>query len=365
MRRSLSGSVDDQPAPDIVAAALLSRHTIVALRSIIAANVRPALQSKPVQDMRSIAAAAVTSRPELLVEALALVIHACPDGAVVASGLRKLAFDEYVKNCDTDNLVRLLELETNASVAAHQSHAPPAAVSGAFSLCVSVLGNPDDLSDEQVNPDVELVLIESVSAANAQGSLPLSHRRPQVLGVCKHSLDAAVEESWRVALQSFRAWMRMPQEIKAQCRPFARRADLIISRLIMMRQTHAAQRVATSVPSRLPVAVVVTLASQALIGLPKNLDSPCISLAPRTGACMPATTAKKIGEAKALQTSPADYAQRVDEIASAFFFADAPSAALCLSILGIMPPSLSSKHALEIANLHGSKLVYVCCFARQ
>ena len=159
--------------------------------------------------------------------------------------------------------------------------------------------------------------------------------------------------------------MRLPQEIKAACRPFARRADLIISRLIMMRQTQAAQRVAAAVPTRLPVAVIVTLASQALFGLPKNLDSPCISLAPRTGACMPATAAKKVGEAKALQTPAAEFAQRVGEIAGAFFFADAPSAALCLSILGIMPCSLSSKHALEIANLHGSKLVYALRFALQ
>ncbi len=115
----------------------------------------------------------MTSRPELLVEALALVIHACPDGAEVASGLRKLAFDEYVKNCDTDNLVRLLELETSASVGAPDSSnaagkVAPASIGGAFSLCVSVLGQPEDLSDEQVNPDVELVLIESVSAADAR-----------------------------------------------------------------------------------------------------------------------------------------------------------------------------------------------------
>jgi hypothetical protein len=155
---------------------LLSRYTIVALRSIIAANVRQAPQSKPAQDIRSIAAAAVTSRPELLVEALALVIHACPDGAAVASGLRKLAFDEYVKNCDTDNLVRLLELETSASAGAPDGlnatgQVASSSVGGAFSLCVSVLGEPEDLSDEQVNPDVELVLIESVSAANAQVSL--------------------------------------------------------------------------------------------------------------------------------------------------------------------------------------------------
>jgi hypothetical protein len=175
-RRSLSGGGDDEPTPDIVASALLSRYTIVALRSIIAANVRQAPQSKPAQDIRSIAAAAVTSRPELLVEALALVIHACPDGAAVASGLRKLAFDEYVKNCDTDNLVRLLELETSAAVGAPDGsnaagQVASASVGGAFSLCVSVLGEPEDLSDEQVNPDVELVLIESVSAANAQVSL--------------------------------------------------------------------------------------------------------------------------------------------------------------------------------------------------
>jgi hypothetical protein len=80
---------------------------------------------------------------------------------------------------------------------------------------------------------------------------------------------------------------------------------------------------------------------------------------------MPATAAKKVGEAKALQTPAAEFAQRVGEIAGAFFFADAPSAALCLSILGIMPSSLSSKHALEIANLHGSKLVYAFRFALQ
>jgi hypothetical protein len=80
---------------------------------------------------------------------------------------------------------------------------------------------------------------------------------------------------------------------------------------------------------------------------------------------MPATAAKKVGEAKALQTPAADFAQRVGDVAGAFFFADAPSAALCLSILGIMPPSLSSKHALEIANFHGSKLVYVFFFALQ
>jgi hypothetical protein len=181
----------------------------------------------------------------------------------------------------------------------------------------------------------------------------------QVLGICKKSLDSAAEESWRVALQSFRAWMRMPQEdVKTTCRAFARRADLIIVRLIMMRQMNAAERFAATVSSQVPVPILVVLASQALSGLPKNLDSPCISLARRTGARSPLVSTKKVGEAKALDRPPADFAQRVEEIAAAFSFADAPSAALCLAILGIMPLSLAAKHALQIANTHGSKLAY-------
>jgi hypothetical protein len=134
---------------------------------MIMSSVRQLPSSKPTQDVRSIANAAVSSRPELLVEALALVLHASPDGAAVASGLRKLAFDEYIKNCDTDSLVRLLELECSASAASHRDLAhdsqPSGEIGDALTLCISVLGRPGDLSDERVNPDVELVLIESVS----------------------------------------------------------------------------------------------------------------------------------------------------------------------------------------------------------
>jgi hypothetical protein len=153
--------------------------------------------------------------------------------------------------------------------------------------------------------------------------------------------------------------MRMPQEIRVPCRPFARRADLIIAFLIMMRQTQAAHRMAAAVPSQIPSSIIVILASQALAGLPKNLDSPCISLAPRAAASRPSVPAKKPGDVKVLDRPPAEFAQRIEEIAASFTFADAPSAALCLSILGIMPPALASKHALEIANMHGSKLVCV------
>lgn len=153
--------------------------------------------------------------------------------------------------------------------------------------------------------------------------------------------------------------MRLPQDIRAPCRPFARRADLIIACLIMTRQTHAAHRIAAAVPSQIPSSIIVMLASQALSGLPKNLDSPCISLAPRTGATKISIPAKRPGDVKVLDRPPAELAQRIQDIASSFTFADAPSAALCLSILGIMPPSLASKHALDIANIHGSKLVCV------
>jgi hypothetical protein len=156
--------------------------------------------------------------------------------------------------------------------------------------------------------------------------------------------------------------MRMPEgahnHIKASCRPFARRADLIITRLIMMRQTHAAQRIAAAVPTQLPLSTIVMLASRSLSGLPQNLDTPCISLAQRTGARSPAVSSKRLGEVQALERPPAEFAQRAGDISAAFSFVDAPSAALCISILGILPPSLASKHALDIANTHGSKLVY-------
>jgi hypothetical protein len=140
---------------------------IIALRNIIVSNVRLTLSSKPTQDVRVIANAAVTSRPELLVDALALVIHACPDGVAVASGLRKVAFEEYIKSCDTDSLVRLLELECNASSTFHRDvkdSQKSGGIGDALGLCIGVLGKPEDLSDEQVHPDVELVLIESVSS---------------------------------------------------------------------------------------------------------------------------------------------------------------------------------------------------------
>ena len=77
---------------------------------------------------------------------------------------------------------------------------------------------------------------------------------------------------------------------------------------------------------------------------------------------MPVASAKKIGELKALDRPPADFASRVGAVAAAFSFADAPSAALCLSILGILPLAAAATHALEIANAHGSKLV--CAFLR-
>lgn len=157
--------------------------------------------------------------------------------------------------------------------------------------------------------------------------------------------------------------MRMPQDIRVPCRPFARRADLIIAYLIMTRQSHAAHRIAAAVPTRIPSTIIVILASQALSGLPKNLDSPCISLAPRAAASKLSVASKKAGDVKALDRPPAEFALRIEEIAGAFTFADAPSASLCLSILGIMPPALASKHALEIANIHGSKLVCVCSLA--
>jgi hypothetical protein len=164
--RSLSTSSDERPDTDIIVSALCSRYMIIALRNIIMANVRQAPSSKPLHDIRTIANAAVSSRPELLVEALALVMHSCPDGIAVASGLRKLAFDEYIKNCDTDSLVRLLELECSSSAASRPDLAhdgqTSAGIGDALSLCIGVLGQPRDLSDEQVNPDVELVLIESV-----------------------------------------------------------------------------------------------------------------------------------------------------------------------------------------------------------
>jgi hypothetical protein len=359
---SLTGGNDERPCPDVICAALLSRYMIIALRSTISSFSRQVPLSRSNQDVRAIAAAAVTSRPELLAHALALVTHACPDGFIVASGLRKLAFDEYIKNCDTDNLVRLLELECNASFGTHQDTRDPAqkpsgGAGDALVLCVGVLGKPGDLSDSGVHPDVELVLIESVSAALILHVI-VRHFLEQVLGLCIRSIDAATEAAWRVALQSFRAWMRMPQDIKSTCRPFARRADIIIARLVMMRQTHTAARIAAAVPTEIPEAVIVTLARQALAGLPKNLDSPCISLAPRTGASAPPTSAKKIGEVKALDRPPVDFAQRVASIAAAFSFVDAPSAALCLSILGIMSPAAAAMHALEIANTHGSNLVY-------
>lgn len=184
--------------------------------------------------------------------------------------------------------------------------------------------------------------------------------------MCNKRLDSSAEFAWRVALQSFRAWMRMPEgphmHIKASCRPFARRADLIITRLIMMRQTHAAQRIAAAVPTQVPLSTIVMLASRSLSGLPQNLDTPCISLAQRTGAHSPAVSSKRLGEAQALERPPAEFAQRAGDICAVFSFVDAPSAALCISILGIMPPSLASRHALDIANTHGSKLVYGLAF---
>ncbi len=152
--------------------------------------------------------------------------------------------------------------------------------------------------------------------------------------------------------------MRMPQEIKVTCRHFARRADLIIARLIMMHQMHAAQRIAAAVPTQVPQSILVKLAYQALCGLPKNLDAPCISLARRTDAPGPAVSSKRLDEVKALDLAPADFAQRVGDIAATFQFSEAPSAALCISILAIMPLALAAKHALDIANIHGSKLVY-------
>jgi hypothetical protein len=165
--RSLSTNSEERPDSDVIVSALRSRYMIIALRNIITSNVRLMPSSKLLQDVRSIANAAVSSRPELLVEALALVLHACPDGVSIASGLRKLAFDEYIKNCDTDSLVRLLELECSSSATSHREflHGSQSSrgIGDALSLCISVLGQPGDLSDGQVNPDVELVLIESVS----------------------------------------------------------------------------------------------------------------------------------------------------------------------------------------------------------
>jgi hypothetical protein len=152
--------------------------------------------------------------------------------------------------------------------------------------------------------------------------------------------------------------MRMPQDIKVTCRHFARRADLIIARLIMMHHMHAAQRIAAAVPSQVPESILVKLAYQALGGLPKHLDAPCISLARRTDAPSPAVSSRRLDEVKALDLAPAEFAQRVGDIAATFQFSEAPSAALCISILAIMPLASAAKHALDIANTHGSKLVY-------
>ncbi len=161
--RSSLASID----PDVIRAALINRYMIITLRTRIASCLRPVSSSKITQDVRAMAAAAVTLRPDLLLAALALVIHDCPDGVVVVSGLRKLAFDEYVKNKDTKNLVRLLELECSTSVAdgdvtQEANRNSSGGVGDALSLCVRFLGKPEDLSDERLDPDVELVLIESV-----------------------------------------------------------------------------------------------------------------------------------------------------------------------------------------------------------
>ena len=171
---------------------------IITLRSVMSPCVRPVSSTKSIQDVRSVAAAAVTSRPELLLQALALVIHECPDGVDVAAGLRKLAFDEYVKSADTDSLVRLLELECSASAVCLEDIKDDQKLSGgigdALSLCVSVLGKPEDLSNEEVNPDVELVLIESVSTTLVFCNSVLSSR------ACRFSVY--VTNAWIQALNS-------------------------------------------------------------------------------------------------------------------------------------------------------------------
>jgi hypothetical protein len=341
---------------------------IIALRSIITSSNRQTTLSKTVLDDRSLAAAAVTSRSELLAEALALVMHACPDGAVAAAALRKLAFDDYVKKCNTESLVRLLELDSFAAVPTKEhiqcAASPPSSpTSGALRLCIDVLGNPDDLSNELIDPDVELVLIESVSATLCSVLLHVILTLVQVLGLCSHDLDPVAEAAWRSSLQSFRAWMRLPHDVKSPCRPFARRADLIITRLIMTHHLLPAHRIAAAVPTQVPEAIIVHLASRALCGLPQSLDSPCISLAPRTGVSATAVSSKNISESKALDRSPLDFAKRAGRMAQVFSFDVAPSAALCISILGILPPAAASKHAMEIASVHGSKLVYVVTVA--
>ncbi len=148
---------------------LINRYMVIALRTMISSHVRPMSSAKVKQDIQSFTVAAVTSCPELLSAALALVVRECSDGADIATDLRKLAFDAYKKNNDDSvvRLVRLLEMECDSFVAAHEhandsSQKPSSRIADALSLCVGVLGKPEDLSSEQVDSDVELVLIESV-----------------------------------------------------------------------------------------------------------------------------------------------------------------------------------------------------------
>ncbi len=150
---------------------LTNRYMVIALRNMIASRARPMSSTRLKPDIRSFAEAAVTSCPELLSAALALVVRESPDGADIATSLRKLAFDEYKKNNDDSvvRLVRLLETECDSFVAAHE-HANGSSqnasnrIADALSLCVGVLGKPADLSSEHVDSDVELALIESVRA---------------------------------------------------------------------------------------------------------------------------------------------------------------------------------------------------------